>query len=234
VPAAGALLGSIAWLAFGLSYGLLVGAATLLVIAILSIWNSLELLSGDASEATEEALVLAAPRAEDEQKAALLRALKDLDFERSMGKISEEDYEDLKQRYRTKAKHVLQELDKEIGPARAQAEALISQYLERRGIRPKAEPEDSDELEAADKPAEGQAPAPAVEAPKAIEVLAAVVQPPEAPPTTQAQAPKHDAAEADTTRACPSCSTRNDPDAAFCKKCGRALESTPTVGAEPQ
>jgi hypothetical protein len=76
----------------------LAGGALIGVIAIF--WASVRTLLGETPLSGADAYALAAPRSEEEQKRAVLRALKDLEFERSVGKISEEDYVELVARYR--------------------------------------------------------------------------------------------------------------------------------------
>src|SRR6185503_11250225 len=118
---ASALLRSLVWvlpvgsvaaaLAMGAVYGVgtalltLAGGVLLIVISIL--WASVRTLSGDAPITLEEAIALGAPTAAEEQKRAVLQALKDLEFERSVGKIAEADYEELVSRYRAEAKRLL-------------------------------------------------------------------------------------------------------------------------------
>src|SRR5690606_25245562 len=95
------------------------GAALLGAIAIL--WNSLLALTGEAPLTLDEALSLAAPSAEEERKESVLRALKDLEYERNVGKLSDEDYRELSRRYRQDAKQLLQLVDENLAPARARA-----------------------------------------------------------------------------------------------------------------
>ena len=111
--------------------------------------------------------VLCAPSDLAEEKRRVLRALKDLEQEHSLGKIDDRDYAELEAEYRARAKKVIREMDDALGPYRAKAEALVKTHLEK---LPKEEAED------------------------------------DAAPT-----------------ACPECATKNDPDAAFCKKCGAEL-----------
>src|SRR6185436_12750615 len=83
----------------GLSLGapavflVLAGGALCAVIAVF--WASVRTLAGETKLSGADAYALGAPRAEEEQKRAVLRALKDLEFERSVGKISDEDYQAL-------------------------------------------------------------------------------------------------------------------------------------------
>ncbi len=69
-----------------------------------------------------------------EQKHALLVSLKDLAFERDLGKLSEQDYERLEREYRKRALAVLQALDEDIEPFRQQAEALLQVETSRGGV----------------------------------------------------------------------------------------------------
>ena len=67
-------------------------------------------------------------------KRAVLRALKDLEYERSVGKISPEDYAELSAKYRAEAKRLMQTLDDALEPARQKVEQQLQQRLERAGV----------------------------------------------------------------------------------------------------
>lgn len=112
----------------------LMGLALIAVIALF--WNSIRTLIGETRLTGEDAFAIGAPRAEEEQKRAVLRALKDLEFERAVGKISEEDYGVLAQRYRTEAKRLLRQIDEATAEQRARAEALVGGRLRSVGIAP--------------------------------------------------------------------------------------------------
>ena len=105
----------------------LAAGALLAVIALL--WRSLQLLVGDAELPVDEALGFDAVTADDAQKRVILRALKDLEYERGLGKIGDDDYRELAARYRAEAKAVLRDLDTTRAPARARAEALVEAHL---------------------------------------------------------------------------------------------------------
>jgi hypothetical protein len=105
----------------------LAGGALLGVIAVL--WASVRTLSGETAITLEEAVLLGAPSATEEQKRAVLQALKDLDYERSVGKVSDADYEELLRRYRTEAKRLLRAVDEDLAPRRARAEAYLAKHL---------------------------------------------------------------------------------------------------------
>lgn len=114
---------------FGLGLGLLIVGGGVLFGSIWLIWSSLQGLGSDAPITLEEALSLGAPSAEEEQKRAVLRALKDLEYERAVGKISDEDYASLAEHYRTEAKRLLRAVDRDSGPGRQRAERLLAERL---------------------------------------------------------------------------------------------------------
>lgn len=124
----------------GLGPGLLVTAAGVLVLAVFLFWSSLERITGESPLTLEEALGLGAPTAEEEKKRAVLRALKDLEYERSVGKISEQDYAELSARYRSEAKRLLQSLDAELSPLRRQAEERLSRHIEELAAKSEEKP----------------------------------------------------------------------------------------------
>jgi hypothetical protein len=118
----------------------LAGGALVAVIAIF--WSSVRTLVGETGLSGADAYALGAPRAEEEQKRAVLRALKDLEFERSVGKISDEDYETLVAKYRAEGKRLIRVLDEEAGPRRKTVEGLVHQRLVKEGLAESApEPE---------------------------------------------------------------------------------------------
>ena len=134
VPAAW-LLGAIAaGLVWGIQIVLLVLAAGALTLVITLMWSSVQSLTGGAPLGFEEALSLGAPSKVEEEKRAVLRALKDLEYERGVGKISPEDYAELLAKYRAQAKRLIQSVDEALGPAREEVEKAIEQRLERVGL----------------------------------------------------------------------------------------------------
>lgn len=121
---------------FGVPVAILMLAGFALVGGILLIWMSVQSLTGETPLSLEEALTLGAPSAEEEQKRAILRALKDLEYERSVGKITNEDYQELFVRYRAEALRLMQALDENLKPARARAEKLLKARLAEAGLAP--------------------------------------------------------------------------------------------------
>jgi hypothetical protein len=99
----------------------------------------------------------------EQDKALALRTIKELEFDRAMGKISEEDFHEMSVRLRARATRLMKQLDSG-GGYRSQIERDLAKRLG----------------ESADKP-ERVAPT------------------------------------------CANCSTANDPDARFCKNCGKQL-----------
>lgn len=122
---------------FGLGLALLIFAGGTLGGSIWLIWSSLQGLGGDVPITLEEAISLGAPSAEEEQKRAVLRALKDLEYERAVGKISEEDYASLAEHYRGEAKRLLRVVDKDLGPERERAERILAERLAQVGTNRK-------------------------------------------------------------------------------------------------
>jgi len=107
----------------------------------------------------------------EREKQALLKALKELDFDHEMGKVSDKDFTDISATYRARAIRVMRQLD----DAGRDYEAMIADDVKKRlGHEASAAPE-----------------------------------------TATAKAPEPDR--------CAKCSTRNDSDAEFCKKCGNKL-----------
>jgi hypothetical protein len=103
-------------------------------------------LTGESQLSLEEALGFAAPSAEEEQKRSVLRALKDLEFERGVGKISEEDYTELSERYRAEAKRLMRSLDEHSLPEREKVEKLLAaRMLQASKLKSKPNPSVEDE-----------------------------------------------------------------------------------------
>jgi hypothetical protein len=113
----------------GVPYAVLVLAAAAVVAVIALFWSSLRTLLGETPLASADAFAIGAPRAEEEQKRAVLRTLKDLEFERSVGKISEEDYRALVAQYRAEAKRLLRQIDERATENRRRAEEEVEERI---------------------------------------------------------------------------------------------------------
>src|SRR5262245_21795950 len=125
----------------GVEIGILVAAFGALALVITFTWVSVQSLSGDSPLTLDEALTLGQPSAEEEQKRAVLRALKDLEYERSVGKISDQDYRELSARYREEAKRLIERVDESLTPARERAEKLHAERIVREDEKAKAKRE---------------------------------------------------------------------------------------------
>jgi hypothetical protein len=116
---------------FGVELALLVAAFFALALVVGFVWFSVQSLTGDSPLTLEEALTLGQPSVEEEQKRAVLRALKDLEYERSVGKISDDDYRELSARYREDAKRLIERVDESLTPARERAEKIVAARVAR-------------------------------------------------------------------------------------------------------
>lgn len=131
-----ALVGVYAAVEFGPPAVVLMLTGLTLIAVIAALWTSVRTLLGETKLSAADAFAIGAPRAEEEQKRAVLRALKDLEFERTVGKISEEDYAVLVTRYRTEAKRLLREIDQATAEQRARAEEVVQEKLVSVGLPP--------------------------------------------------------------------------------------------------
>ena len=203
---------------------LMVLALIALLMVVGLFWSSVHGLAGESPLTLEEALTLGAPSAEEEQKRALLRALNDLKYERSVGKISEEDYAELSQRYREQAKRLMQQLEGDQEPARNRAEQLLQRRLVKAGLLPETKKRKRAKPIAAPKPAE-LADAQDVDA-QDVEEEAAKTAPSVDEADSAADAAPTNGQARDSVpehRRCPGCDKKNDLDARFCKHCGESL-----------
>ena len=112
------------------------------------LWASVRTLSGDAPLPADLEALAAQHRDVDalgEQKRRVLRALKDLEGERALGKIDEADYEALAMQYREEAKALMREMDRNVAPALAEAERDRPRIPAREGhwVRPIAAADDA-------------------------------------------------------------------------------------------
>jgi ribosomal protein L40E len=216
---------------FGLPLALLVVAAGVLVLAISMFWSSLGRLTGESPLTLEEAVGLGAPSHEEERKRSIMRALKDLSFERSVGKISETDFAELSERYRAEAKDLMRAIEEDTAPRREKAEAALAARLAADAAKPAGKRGKSGKSR----------PGKALRAdPKMVDTVDETPAPKDAPEgETDASAAELAGSEVsgddeETVAAaatdasalvCPSCQTKNDVDARFCKRCGATLNA---------
>lgn len=114
---------------FGFATWLLFLAFCLLLLAIFLLWSSVTTVGETQDISLQEALDLAAPARDEERKLAVLRGIKDLEYERGLGKVSEQDYLFLSQRYRNEAKRLLERLDTSEAAVRQKALDLAEGIL---------------------------------------------------------------------------------------------------------
>jgi hypothetical protein len=241
IPVGAVVLALIVGVIQGPAAAVLVLAASALIAVIAIFWASVRTLLGETPLSGADAYALGAPRAEEEQKRAILRALKDLDFERSVGKISDEDHKALTSKYRNEAKRLLRLLDEEAQPRRERAEAMVLRRLRKEGLVDqidapyRAAPPRTGEARTEMKSKPGRVAEPAARAPEAERATDDAPDSPEplvasATPTPDPPAVRREKRASEETEspllACPSCRTINDPDAVFCKKCGTRRAAT--------
>jgi hypothetical protein len=125
-----------------------------------------------------------------------LRSIKELEFDRAMGRVSDDDFKEMSGRLRTRAARLMRQLDAGTG-YRDQIERELQKRLDDGSARLKpSRAEDS--ADARPKPSRSDA-------------------------SVDADDSDIRSATAVAERACAACNTRNDPDARFCKSCGQPL-----------
>jgi ribosomal protein L40E len=178
-------------------------------------WASMRTLGGDAPLAdgfdTMTRRRVEASDSPAERKRAALRALKDLEFEHSIGKIDDDDYAEIGTRYREQAKGILREMEERILPLRDRAEQVARAYLAKQGFATEA---GAGEIR---HKAEG---APHVEV--GVRMACARCNASNEPDAVFCKGCGARLAP----QGCPNCSSVNEGDAAFCKKCGSPLVSS--------
>ncbi len=130
-----------------------------------------------------QALSVRAREALEREKMMVLRSIKELEFDRAMGKIADSDFADMSGRLRARAAGLMQQLDADAGGYRAAIERDLQALVRTMPTAP---------------------------------VAAASAAKASTPVAPSAHAPA----------ACPSCSTPNDHDARFCKRCGSPLAAS--------
>jgi hypothetical protein len=103
-----------------------------LLFAISFVWASARALLGAASDAHVNQSAAARRRADLlSEKDALLKSIKDLEFEREVGKLSDDDFRRLESELRLRAKRILKELDEDLREHREKAKQLLARELKR-------------------------------------------------------------------------------------------------------
>jgi hypothetical protein len=145
----------------------------------------------------------------EREKQSLLKALKELEFDHEMRKISDVDYQEIGGNYRARAVRVLKQLDQT-------GKDVDYRVLVERDVAARLKAKSEAKAEAGGEPeAQGEAK-------------------PEAKADAKADAkseakPEPKPEKVDDKPACPTCGTANDLDAEFCKKCGKKLTAAEAV-----
>jgi hypothetical protein len=115
-----------------LSWMFIIVAAAAVIAGLGSLWVSLSLgLSDRAIGDVRAQLTSDARRALLSEKDALLQELRDIAFEHDAGKLSDRDFEELNDKLRAQARHILHELDESAEEFRGEAEELIAMRLDK-------------------------------------------------------------------------------------------------------
>ncbi|MGB5809330.1 MAG: hypothetical protein WBG86_02295 [Polyangiales bacterium] len=108
----------------------LIIAGGAMIAALVSLWVSLSYaLSDEALTDVRAQLTSDARNALIIEKDALLQELRDIAFEHDADKLSDQDFGEINEKLRARARHVLHELDQGAEAFRDDAEALIAARL---------------------------------------------------------------------------------------------------------
>jgi hypothetical protein len=119
---------------------LLVGAAAFGVVG-LQVWQAIRAAATEGDEPEAAPVAMGRRRRElEREKAAIYKAIKELEFDREMGKISETDYQEAHANYRTRALRILRQLDAGAASYREIIEKELAERLARAGEIPAAAP----------------------------------------------------------------------------------------------
>jgi hypothetical protein len=109
-------------------------------LAAAGFYRMLSPLVGDGSTMASEALSERARAVLAREKALVLRALKDLEFDRSMGKVSQSDFDEMAGRLRARALSLMKQLDEDGSGYRTIIERELSARLAARAAGAIVEP----------------------------------------------------------------------------------------------
>ncbi|MEZ4260809.1 MAG: zinc ribbon domain-containing protein [Polyangiaceae bacterium] len=137
LPIVTVTLAAAAGVMMNVGVAILVLASGLMLGAIGFFWGSLRVLSGEAPLPADMAELEAARERVDPlegRRDMLLRALKDLEVERSIGKLDDSDFADVAQRYRVELRDVLRAMDESVAPHMQAAEKAVRKHFEAAGL----------------------------------------------------------------------------------------------------
>ena len=167
-------------------------------------WRTLAPFAG-ADVRRRRPIVGGRPRAAlEREKTLVLRSIKDLEFDRAMGKVSQNDFDEMNTRLRSRAARLIGQLDAGAG-YRNEIEKEVARRVGSRSEKTI--------------PTSGSGTTVAVSA-RACPACSKDND-------VDAQFCKHcGTSVAVSTRTCPACSEDNDADARFCKHCGASMKAT--------
>ncbi len=143
----------------------------------------------------------------EREKNLLLRSIKELEFDRAMGKVGESDFEDMSLRLRSRAVRLIEQLDNTSSGYRELIERELAKRLGKVGSgSTEVEPYRQDE------------PYRKAEATSVVRDFSRAED-----REAESASVGRDFSRATDTTTCPSCATVNDDDAKFCKSCGTKL-----------
>ncbi|MCR9163402.1 MAG: hypothetical protein ACE37F_20245 [Nannocystaceae bacterium] len=196
----------------------LVFAAGMLVFSLATLFRMVQALARPGRTLAPKAHELAgADRAQlREEKRRLLRAINELKFDFEMGKLSETDFNDVKQTYELRAVEVMRRLD---GTTRVHPEVFA--LLEDRGLADVMPAEAAKEEPEAAK----EEPEAAKEEPEAATDELADSDGDVDSGDEGSASEEPGPSELATTITCTACEGENDRDAKFCKHCGKEISA---------
>ncbi len=197
----------------GATAGLLIAGAAL-ALCLYTLYRMVSALARPSLQTmveVEVGLGVLSDRELREERRRLLRAINELRFDFEMGKLSQADYDGVREGYELRAIEVMRAID-----AGAELHPELAQRLEK-----------ADAGDAAGKNAGGKGKADETPA-KGVTEQSDHSEPgqpgePVAEPTPASASESASASASDAERMCGSCDSRNDQDARFCKKCGKEL-----------
>ncbi len=191
------------------------GGLTLALCAA-ALWRVIDPLTRGEVAVVPEARAPHRIRELEREKQAVLKAIKEIELDYQMRKISEADYREMVERYRARALRVMGDL-----AAGDDYRALIERELrDRLAARMAAAGlKGPDERSPIARTAASSMDAGVGTSPNARSTDTAVIQ-------TAVPAPKTAEAVVDVPTGCAACGTVNDIDAQFCKKCGKNLAAS--------
>ncbi len=191
-------------------------AAGMMVVVMVSVFRALATLMGETplpEWAYEAAETDTTELARDRMR--LLRGLKDLEYERDVGRVSAEDFEAQRGQYQDQLVAVMASLDRKLEPFVKRAEKDIEERLRRAPAAPARDSADASAKTAAE----------AAQSTSSLPLGCATCG--AALAVDSVFCKKCGARVVPSSIVCGACKTENDPDSVFCKKCGKRVADEP-------